>query len=308
MTTDLRQQIRELIETSAQPISPDEIASRCPVREGALRNPAARYRRSARYRLSARAVTIAAVVVAVGCAGAVTATQLGSGPGRPAGEANPASGTVLTAAAVRQVLTVSSAALSHSGQAQIRFRDVLRGSTMDYGITDVIYSGHNISVARHDSSPGSRPKTTTYVQRLVNGQYYYNAEWPPNPGWIHGTSDQPTLRQLSVADPRTLLRELTPAARFVAGGHKVADGVRLRELRATRPGRVPVIRMSGQLIPGEHVTSLNLWVDGHGVVRQIDATLAAPSGGPRTTVSVNFTDIGRPQTVRAPAHARTVHG
>lgn len=77
--------------------------------------------------------------------------------------------------------------------------------------------------------------------------------------------------------------------------------MRLHELRATRPGRVPVIRMSGQLIPGEHVTSLNLWVDGHGVVRQIDATLAAPRGGPRTTVSVNFTDIGRPQTVRAPA-------
>jgi hypothetical protein len=53
---------------------------------------------------------------------------------------------------------------------------------------------------------------------------------------------------------------------------------------------------------------LSLWVDGHGVVQQVDAALAAPSGGPHTTVSVTFTDIGRPQTVRAPAHARSVRG
>jgi hypothetical protein len=300
MTTDLRQQIRDLIETGARPITPDEIAGRCPGREGALRSA------TARYRLSARTVAIAAGVVVIGCAGTVVAAQLGGGLGRPAENANPASGTVLSVTAVRQVLAVSSAALSRSGRAQIRFRDVLQGSTMDYGITDVIYSGHNISVARHDGSPGSA--TTTYVQLLVGGQYYYDAEWPPNPGWEHVTGPHPTWRQLSAADPRTLLRDLSPAARFVTAGSKVADGVRLRELVATRPGRVPGIRMSGQLIPGERVTSLSLWVDGHGVVQQIDAALAAPSGGPHTTVSVTFTDIGRPQTVRAPTHARSVRG
>lgn len=249
---------------------------------------------------------IAAGVVAVGCAGAVAAAQLGGGPGRATGNTNSASGTVLTVAAARQVLAVSSAALARSGQAQIRFRDLLQGSTMDYGVTDVVYSGQNISVARHDGGPGAA--TTTYMQLLIDGQYYYDAEWPPNPGWQHVTGAHPTWRQLSAADPRTLLRDLTPAARFVTAGYKVADGVRLRELVATQPGLVPGIRMSGQLIPGEYVTSLSLWVDGHDVVRQIDATLAAPSGGPHTTVSVTFTDIGRPQTLRAPAHARTVRG
>jgi len=306
MTTDLRQQICELIETGARPISPDEITSRRPAGEGALRSATTRYRRLARYRLSPRTVMVAAGVTAVGCAGAVVAVQLGSAPGRPARDTNPPSGTVLTMAAVRQVLNASSAALSRSGQAQIRFRDVLRGGTLDYGTTDVTYSGHNINVARHDRSPGSRP--TTYVQRLVDGQYYYNADWPPNPGWEHVTGAHPTWRQLSAADPRRLLRELTPAAWFERAGHKIADGVRLRELRATRPGRVPAIRMSRQLIPGEHITSLSLWVDGHGVVHQINATLAAPGGGPHTVLSVLFIDIGRSQTVRAPAPVRAGRG
>lgn len=306
MTTDLRQQIRDLIETGARPITPDEIASRCPVRGTALRGPTARYRLSARYRLRARAVAIATAVAAVGGAGAVAVAQLGGSSGQPARNAKPANGTVLTVAAVRQVLAVSSAALSRSGRAQIRFRDVLQGSTMDYGITDVIYTGQNISVARHDGSPGAA--TTTYVQLLVGRQYYFDAEWPPNPGWEHVTGAHPTWRQLSAADPRTLLGDLTPAARFVTAGYKIAGGVRLRELVATRPGRVTGIRMSGQLVPGERVTSLSLWVDGHGVVRQIDAALAAPSGGPRTTISVTFAGIGRPQTLRAPPHARTVRG
>ena len=306
MTSDLRQPIRDLIEAGARPISVDEIARRWPVREAALRGATARYRPSARFRLSARTAAIAAGVVAVGCAGAVAAAQLGDGPGRPGADTSPAGGTVLTVAAVRHVLVVSSAALARSGQAQIRFRDVLKGSTIDYGVTDVIYSGQDISVVRHDGEPGAA--TTTYAQLLVDGQYYYDAEWPPNPGWEHVTGAHPTWRQLSAADPRTLLRGLTPAAPFVTAGYKVAGGVRLRELVSTRPGSVPGIAMSGQLIPGERVTSLGLWVDGHGVVRQIDATLAAPSGGPHTTVSVNFTSIGRPQTVRAPAHARTVRG
>jgi len=273
MTTDLRQQICELIETGARPISPDEITSRRPAGEGALRSATTRYRRLARYRLSPRTVMVAAGVTAVGCAGAVVAVQLGSAPGRPARDTNPPSGTVLTMAAVRQVLNASSAALSRSGQAQIRFRDVLRGGTLDYGTTDVTYSGHNINVARHDRSPGSRP--TTYVQRLVDGQYYYNADWPPNPGWEHVTGAHPTWRQLSAADPRRLLRELTPAAWFERAGH---------------------------------ITSLSLWVDGHGVVHQINATLAAPGGGPHTVLSVLFIDIGRSQTVRAPAPVRAGRG
>jgi len=306
MATDLQQQIRDLIETGARPISLDEIASQCPGRARTPRSVTARSWLTARYRLSARAVAIAAGVVALGCAGAVAVAQLGGGPGRPSGDTYRASGAVLTVAAVRQVLAVSSAALARSGRAQIRFRDVLEGSTMDYGITDVIYSGQNISVARHDGSPGA--SMTTYVQLLVGGQYYYDAEWPPNPGWEHVTGAHPTWRQLSAADPRTLVGDLTPAARFVTAGYKVTDGLRLHELVATRPGRVPGIRMSGQLIPGERVTTLSLWVDSHGVVRQIDATLAAPSGGPTTTLSVTFTDIGRPQTLRAPAHAHVVRG
>lgn len=93
MTTDLGQQIRDLIETSARPISADEITSRWPVREGALRSPTVRYRPSARYRFRARAVplgrpraarlvTLALGAIAAGTAGALVITSLIAG-GKP---------------------------------------------------------------------------------------------------------------------------------------------------------------------------------------------------------------------------------
>ena len=82
MTTDLGQQIRDLIETSARPISPDEITSRLPVREEVLRSPTARHRPSGRYRICARSVplgrprTIRLVSLALGATAAGTAVAL----------------------------------------------------------------------------------------------------------------------------------------------------------------------------------------------------------------------------------------
>jgi hypothetical protein len=301
MTSDLRQQIRELIDDGARPITVHEITSGRP--------PALRRLPSGHRFRPARAAAVAAGVVAVGCAGAVIATQAGGTPApAPAVVTNPAGHTILTAAAVQRVVARSAAVFGTSGRAQIRYRDMLPGSTLDYGTTDVTFSGRNISVVRRDSSPGGHPAPTTYAQRLVDGQYYYNAEWPPNKGWKHVAGDHSAAARLSVADPRTLLRELTPLARFVTAGHKEVGGVELWLLRATRPDRTPMPRLSGQTMPGEHVTALSLWVDRHGVVHEISARLAVGARGPSTTLTVTFTGLGRPQTVKAPAHATRVGG
>src|SRR5215469_6378947 len=103
MTTDLGQQIRNLIESGARPISPNEIISQWPVSEGAPRNRTARYRPSARYRFRARAVplgrprtirlaSVALGATAAGTAGAVMLVSLISGgkPVTPVGSRAPA--------------------------------------------------------------------------------------------------------------------------------------------------------------------------------------------------------------------------
>jgi hypothetical protein len=52
-------------------------------------------------------------------------------------------------------------------------------------------------------------------------------------------------------------------------GYQVIDGTRLDELRATDLGHPPSLGSLPDVWPGAHVTSLEVWVDGHGVVHRM---------------------------------------
>jgi hypothetical protein len=62
--------------------------------------------------------------------------------------------------------------------------------------------------------------------------------------------------------------------------------------------------------PIGHVTSLDVWVDGHGVIRQMLITSQAVTSGSaasvrhgveRASAEVSFLNVGQPQTIKAPA-------
>jgi hypothetical protein len=78
---------------------------------------------------------------------------------------------------------------------------------------------------------------------------------------------------VSIPDPRTVLQALEPSARFEVVGHQVIGGVWVQELRATDLSHLPGQgRLVGAFAAGGHVTALEVWVDGHGVVHRLSLT------------------------------------
>ena len=70
-----------------------------------------------------------------------------------------------------------------------------------------------------------------------------------------------------------MLRALEPSARFEVVGYQVIDGVRVKELRATDLSHLPGQgRLVGAFAAGGRVLSLEVWVDGHGVVHRLSLT------------------------------------
>ena len=130
METDLKNQIRDLIERGAQPVSFREIRERT-ARTHAIPRAAGRRR----VILTGAGVGLAAA----GCAaGLVIATASPSAPA-PAGarprQAAPArqGATVVTAAMIEHVASASSSALASSGQERISYRSVKNGAVTSLG-------------------------------------------------------------------------------------------------------------------------------------------------------------------------------
>jgi hypothetical protein len=69
-----------------------------------------------------------------------------------------------------------------------------------------------------------------------------------------------------------VLRVLEPSARFKVVGHQVIGGVRVKELRATDLSHLSGLQRLGDFATGRHATSLEVWVDGRGVVRRLSLT------------------------------------
>jgi hypothetical protein len=179
---------------------------------------------------------------------------------------------LLTAATVRQVAAASRSALATSGRAVVAYRTTQSGVLQDSGTDNITFSGKNWNDSFSQTSPGAHGQpghTQSAINRIVNGQFYlYIAGRTPRLQWYHDTnpSGHPSF---TIPDPRTVLRALAPSARFVAAGYQVIGGLRLKELRATDPGHVPGLGALPDVDPQAHVTSLRVWVDGHGVVHRI---------------------------------------
>jgi len=337
MRTDLNEQIRELIDGGAHPVSLADVTGRPPVTR--LRPATALVRRHPR-----RAAAVAASAAAVGVAAAITVTLLGGPAGREQTAREPSghAGTVLTAAMVRQVAAASGIALAHSGHMRITYSNVssLAPDSRGAGTDDITFSGRDWNY----SSDQTAPPNGTSVNRFVGGRlYYYGPGFVRHAGdplsWFRETNPAEVRAVTSVTapDPRELLRVLDPAARFVRVGYQVVGGIRVEQLRATRLGHLPGLdALPGEAAPIGRVTSLDVWVDSHGIIRQLHLTsqqnvttssrkkylvkengtvkekLGPPGpvrhGVERASATVSFLDIGQPQTITTPAHAIPVYG
>jgi hypothetical protein len=227
--------------------------------------------------LTGTGLTAVAAAVAVAVLAASTGSPAAAPGGAAAGHGRTHAPVLLTAAMVRQVASASRAAMALSGQATIDYRDTQAGKLQDAGTDRITYSGKNWNDAFSQTFPASggqsgRPQTA--INRIVNGQLYlYIAGRTPKLQWYHDTnpSGHPSV---TIPDPRTVLRTLKPSARFEAAGYQSIGGVRLKELRATDLSHLPSLSALPDVGPGERVTSLTVWVDGHGVVRRMALTSA----------------------------------
>jgi hypothetical protein len=304
--SDLESQIRELIDRGARPVSLQEVSQR-----GAASAP----REAGRRRTL---VTVAAAgVVTAGCAaGLAVALSSPGAPSRPAAQAGHSpsakaspsgqASAFLTAATIRQVASASRSALANSGREQIIYRSVKNGTVTTAGTDTVTYSGGNYNYAVHQTVPAFPGGAV----RVVHGQYYIGVG--PKLVWLHqlGEDTSPEFPEAA-----TLVRLLSPAAGFQDVGTDVIGGTRLTHLRATRLSGLPEAQTlaryanltanlkSGTVPPGT-LTALDVWADSHDVVHQMNIQLLGGDG--QTTLTVTFTDFGRPQSITAPATSNLV--
>ncbi len=328
MRNNLNEQIRELIDGGTRPVSITEVMARQQVTMPRTAKMPVRHH-------PRRAAAIAASSAAACIAAAITVALLGGQAGRaPSGHA----GTVLTVAMVRQVATASGTALAHSGQVRITYSDMssLDPSGRSAGTDDITFSGKAWNYVSNQTAP---PNGRT-INRVVGGQAYYYLTGRAGLRWYRESNPRELARVTSVTapDPRNLLRILDPTARFVRVGYQVIGGVRVEHLRATRLGHLPGLSaLPGDAAPIGRVTSLNVWVDSHGVIRRMhvtsqmhvttnrrkeffvvkkNGTFKVKKVGPpvpvrhgveRASAWISFLNIGQPQKVTAPTHSIPVY-
>ena len=280
MAPELPGQIRELMESRAHPITPGEITARAhPAAAPSLRPAADRPRViRAKTRLG-WAVAVAAAVVAVGSAGVISAVQLmraGHPAGPPTARPTGRTGTVLTAAQMRQVTEASRAALANSARAYVTYLGP--GPYHAFQSENITFSGANYSFAGSviNSAASGRPgQVAWFAERLINGQAYYHELGSKGWHWFHYVSSGAQIAH--ILDPRTMLGVLTPSERFRFAGHVVVGGVALERLQASDPAKVPNLGSLTGLAAGEYPTALAVLIDSRGVVHQVDISLRGPT-------------------------------
>jgi hypothetical protein len=185
-----------------------------------------------------------------------------------------------------------------SGQARVTWRTTLDGVVYSYGGGGITFSGRNWSEDPATTVPaeGGLQPVNALVSRIVDGQGYYTANVHGRRVWVHDPHpDDPGLDATDLPDPRTLLRRLTPAARFQAAGGQTRGGVPLTVLRAAAPGCVTSFRWLPGLYPGTlPVVSLEVWADRQQVVHHMAITF-------RGTIKV---DTGKPVSKAATRELR----
>jgi hypothetical protein len=308
METDLKDQIRDLIERGAQPVSFREISERRTARTHAVPRAAGRRR----VILTGAGVGLAAA----GCAGGLviaTASPSAPAPASPrARQAGPSSqgAALVTTAMIKHVASASRSALASSGQERISYRSVKNGAVTSLGADTVTYSGSDYNYATHTAVPASPDGSI----RVVNGQFYIGLPGATREVWLHELGESTTPHFPEAA---TLLRLLSPAAKFQNAGTDVIGGVRLTHLHAIQVSGLPddptlaryanlaTDAKSAVASPGT-LTALDLWADSTGVVRQMRIQLHGGDG--QTTLTVTFSGFGQPQSITAPATSSAAPG
>ena len=280
MTSELPGQIRELMESRAHPITPGEITARGRTAAASSLRPAPDRPRVIRARVRLGwAAAVAAAVVAVGSAGAISAVQLmraGHPAGPPTARPTGRTGTVLTAAQMRQVTEASRSALANSARAYVTYLGP--GPYHAFQSENITFSGANYSFAGSviNSAASGRPgQVAWFAERLINGQAYDHELGSKGWRWFHYVS--PGAQIAHILDPRTMLEVLMPSERFRFAGHVVAGGVRLERLQASDPAKVPNLGSLTGLAAGEYPTALAVLIDSRGVVHQVDISLRGPT-------------------------------
>jgi len=309
MGTDLKDQIRDLIERGAHPVSFQEISERRTAAAPAIRRATPRRR--------VAFVGAGVVLAAAGCAAGLV---IGSAsPGAPASSGVPgpqartsSQGAIfVTAAMIKHVAAASRSALANSGQERISYRSVKNGAATSSGTDTVTYSGSDWNYAIH-TTVSAFPDG---IARVVNGRYYIKPDAAASrQPWLHelGESTSPHFPEAA-----TLLRLLSPAAKFVDAGTNVIGGVQLTHLRATQVSGLPddptlaryanlVSAAKSGIVPPGTLTALDLWADSRGVVHQMTIQMNGNDG--QTTLTVTFTGFGQPQSITAPATSKAVQG
>ena len=302
METDLKDQIRDLIERGAHPVSFREITERRTAAAPPIRRAAGRRR----VVFAGAGVGLAAAACAAGL------VIVSASPGAPAPQARHSQGaSFVTAAMIKHVAAASGSALENSGQERISYRSVKNGAVTSSGTDTVTYSGSDWSYATSSTVPAFPDGVT----RVVNGQFYIKLDVAaPRQPWLHELGE-PTSPPFPEA--ATLLRLLSPDAKFVDAGTDVIGGVRLTRLRATQVSGLPddttlaryanlVSAQKSGVVPPGTLTALDLWADSRGVVHQM--TIQMHGGDGQTTLTVTFSGSGQPQSITAPATSSAVPG
>jgi hypothetical protein len=335
MSNNLQDQLRALAE-AAPPVSAEEAIARSKAHASALDTGVEPHHR---HRLI-RSLTVAASAVVL--AGAGIGWALSTRSPLPVIKHGPVAGlhrqakAILTAAEVKAIATRSVAAAASSGTAEVTQSSSQDGVAENGYDTAVTFSGANIDekITSVPEPPGSAKSFTT-DDRFVDGQFYI---YTPGPGdvleWLHDTNSANDATSMQFPDPRTLYGAISPQARFTPEGTTTMNGETVTDLIAEAPSAINASAL-GNLSADATLTSFEIWVDTNDVVQQITLATsqvnqvcqlgALPSGkkgvvaepaikhlenrkgcGPMTTtsqVTVNFANLGLPQSVTAPQGA-----
>jgi hypothetical protein len=285
--------IQEYIESAAPPIPLASVTRPSAAHDQVRLSAAIRHQVSRR-----RAVALVAAAASVAAAVTIGITLTGSGHARRSSE-----GTVLTAAMIHHVEAASQAAIAPAGHMLVSFSvGLMNRSPSSSGSVDYTFSGHDFNAIEHLPTSAIASKSQTLTIRQVNGQLYVLGPAPRK--WYHLHGDITASR--NVPDPRKLLTALRPDARFEDIGSQVIDGVKTTILRATQLSKLPASVLSSLTFVSsmgpESLTQFDIWVDDHGIVRQMKIIHQgrSPQGLVVETQTIRFLDIGKPETITAP--------
>jgi hypothetical protein len=235
-----------------------------------------------------------------------------------------------TSAAILKIASSSERALKGSGRARIVFTEDGSSMPRSQSVTSLTFSGEDLEMVIDFAGQGGRDGFQAQ-NRTVDGQFYLLDGPPGQKEWIRDTNSASMKgTDFFNLDPRTLLSALGPQVGF--GELPRKNG--LRHFRASQPALLKELSLGDPVDP-KTITSLDVWAGDDNVVRRLQlVAIRTETGRPgarsivvekdgrmtkivdpadttpevtrtiRTTYNVEFSDLGQPVEIKAPANAR----